>query len=235
MCAQRDRAAARTRTHRFLAPMFEIVKAGGIMMVPLILASIIAAAIMLERLWTLQEKRVLPGELTEKVWRWVEQRQIQEKHIQALQQNSPLGKILAAGLSNRHRDRDIIKESIEDTGRHVVHELDRFVGALGTIASLSPLMGLLGTVLGMIRTFNSITTEGIGNPAALAGGIAEALITTAAGLTVAIPALIGYKFLRGRIDRLVVQMEKEAIKLVQAMEGQMLGSGRTGDGRQAAP
>jgi biopolymer transport protein ExbB len=214
--------------------MFEIVKAGGIMMVPIILASIIAAAIMLERLWTLQEKRVLPGELTEKVWRWVEQRQVQEKHIQALQQNSPLGKILAAGLANRHRDRDIIKESIEDTGRHVVHELDRFVGALGTIASLSPLMGLLGTVLGMIRTFNSITTDGIGNPAALAGGIAEALITTAAGLTVAIPALIGYKFLRGRIDRLVVQMEKEAIKLVQAMEGQMLGSGRTTDSRQAA-
>jgi biopolymer transport protein ExbB len=198
--------------------MFEIVKAGGIMMVPLILASIIAAAITLERLWTLQQKRVLPSELTEKVWRWVEQHQIQEKHVYALQQNSPLGKILAAGLANRHRGRDIIKESIEDTGRHVVHELSRFIGALGTIASLSPLMGLLGTVLGMIRTFNAITTDGIGNPAALAGGIAEALITTAAGLTIAIPALIGYKFLRGRIDRLVVQMEKEAIKLVQAME-----------------
>jgi biopolymer transport protein ExbB len=215
--------------------MFEIVKAGGIMMVPIILASIIAAAITLERLWTLQQKRVLPSELTEKVWRWVEQRQIQDKHIHALQQNSPLGKILAAGLTNRHRERDIIKESIEDTGRHVVHELERFVGALGTIASLSPLMGLLGTVLGMIQTFNSITTEGIGNPAALAGGIAVALITTAAGLTVAIPSLIAYKFLRGRIDGLVVQMEKEAIKLVQAMEEHTVGSGRaTTDTRQAA-
>jgi biopolymer transport protein ExbB len=200
--------------------MFEIVKAGGIMMGPIILASIIAAAIILERLWTLQPKRVLPGDLTEKVWRWVEQRQIQDKHIAALQQNSPLGKILAAGLANRHRDRAVIKESIEDTGRHVVHELDRFIGALGTIASLSPLMGLLGTVIGMIRTFNAITTDGIGNPAALAGGIAEALITTAAGLTVAIPALIGYKYLRGRVEALVVQMEKEAIKLVQAMEAQ---------------
>jgi biopolymer transport protein ExbB len=200
--------------------MFEIVKAGGIMMGPIILASIIAAAIILERLWTLQPKRVLPGDLTEKVWRWVEQRQIQDKHIAALQQNSPLGKILAAGLANRHRDRAVIKESIEDTGRHVVHELDRFIGALGTIASLSPLMGLLGTVLGMIRTFNAITSDGIGNPAALAGGIAEALITTAAGLTVAIPALIGYKYLRGRVEGLVVQMEKEAIKLVQAMEAQ---------------
>jgi biopolymer transport protein ExbB len=205
--------------------MFEIVKAGGIMMGPIILASIIAAAIILERLWTLQSKRVLPAELTEKVWRWVEQRQIQDKHIGALQQNSPLGKILAAGLLNRHRDRAIIKEAIEDTGRHVVHELDRFIGALGTIASLSPLMGLLGTVMGMIRTFNAITTDGIGNPAALAGGIAEALITTAAGLTVAIPALIGYKFLRGKVERLVVQMEKEAIKLVQAMEGQAVSAG----------
>ncbi len=198
--------------------MFEIVKAGGLMMGPIILASIIAAAIFLERLWTLQSKRVLPAELTEKVWRWVEQRQIQDKHIAALQQNSPLGKILAAGLANRHRERAVIKESIEDTGRHVVHELERFIGALGTIASLSPLMGLLGTVLGMIRAFNTITTEGIGNPALLAGGISEALITTAAGLTVAIPALIGYKYLRGKVEGLVVQMEKEAIKLVQAME-----------------
>jgi biopolymer transport protein ExbB len=198
--------------------MFEIVKAGGIVMVPIILSSILAAAIILERLWTLQYRRVLPAELTEKVWRWVEQRQIQDKHIAALQQNSPLGKILAAGLANRHRGRDIIKESIEDTGRHVVHELERFIGALGTIATLTPLLGLLGTVVGMIRTFNAITTAGIGNPAALAGGIAEALITTAAGLVVAIPALIGYKYLRGRVESLVVEMEKEAIKLVQAMD-----------------
>ncbi len=200
--------------------MFEIVKAGGPIMVPIILASIVAAAIFLERLWTLQQRRVLPAELTEKVWKWVEQRQIQDKHIVALQQNSPLGKILAAGLANRHRERSIIKEAIEDTGRHVVHELERFIGTLGTIASISPLMGLLGTVVGMIRTFNAIQTEGIGDPAALGGGIAEALITTAAGLTVAIPALLGYKYLRGRVDRLVVQMEKESIKLVQAMEVQ---------------
>lgn len=207
--------------------MFELVKAGGIMMWPIILASIIAAAIILERLWTLQTRRVIPAELTEKVWRWVEQGQLQEKHIVALQHNSPLGKILAAGLANRHRGRDIIKESIEDTGRHVVHELDRFIGALGTIASLSPLMGLLGTVLGMIRTFNAITADGVGNPASLAGGIAEALITTAAGLTVAIPALVGYKYLRGRVENLVVEMEKEAIKLVQSME-------RHGESRSAA-
>lgn len=206
--------------------MFEIVKAGGIMMGPIILASIVTAAIFLERLWTLQTKRVLPAELTEKVWRWVEQGQIQDKHIAALQQNSPLGKILAAGLANRNRDRVVIREAIEDTGRHVVHELDRFIGTVGTIASLSPLMGLLGTVFGMIRTFNAITTSGIGNPASLAGGIAEALITTAAGLTVAIPALLAYKYLRGRVQTLVVQMEKEAIKLVEGLEAQSHGSAR---------
>ena len=198
--------------------MFEIVKSGGIVMVPIILSSVIAAAIILERLWTLQRERVLPKELTEKVWRLVETQQLQEKHIAALQQNSPLGKVLAAGLANRHRNRDIMKEAIEDTGRHVVHELERFLNALGTIASISPLMGLLGTVFGMIRTFSSITTQGIGNPAILAGGISEALITTAAGLTVAIPAVIGYRHLRGRVDSLVVEMEKEAIKLVQAVE-----------------
>jgi biopolymer transport protein ExbB len=200
--------------------MFEIVKAGGPVMVPIILASIIAAAIFLERLWTLQQRRVLPAELTEKVWKLVEQRQIQDKHIVALQQNSPLGKILAAGLANRTRERSIIKEAIEDTGRHVVHELERFIGALGTIAAVSPLLGLLGTVVGMIRTFNAIQTEGIGDPAALGGGIAEALITTAAGLTVAIPSLLAYKYLRGRVESLVVEMEKESIKLVQTMEEQ---------------
>jgi biopolymer transport protein ExbB len=205
--------------------MFEIVKAGGPIMVPIILASIIAAAIFLERLWTLQQRRVLPAELTDKVWKWVEQRQIQDKHIVALQQNSPLGKILAAGLANRHRDRSIIKEAIEDTGRHVVHELERFIGMLGTIASISPLLGLLGTVVGMIRTFNAIETQGVGDPAALGGGIAEALITTAAGLTVAIPALLAYKYLRGRVENLVVQMEKESIKLVQAMEHKYSDSG----------
>ena len=206
--------------------MFEIVKAGGIVMVPIILASIVAAAIFLERLWTLQPSRVLPKELTEKVWKWVEQRQIQDKHIVALQQNSPLGKILAAGLAHRHRDRGIIKEAIEDTGRHVVHELERFISTLGTIASISPLLGLLGTVLGMIRTFNTLNAGGVGDPSALAGGIAEALITTAAGLTVAIPALLGYKFLRGRVANLVVDMEKEAIKLVQSIEAGEAASGR---------
>jgi biopolymer transport protein ExbB len=108
--------------------------------------------------------------------------------------------------------------AIEDAGRHVVHDLERFLNMLGMIAAISPLLGLLGTVTGMIRTFKAITVAGIGNPSAMAGGIAEALITTAAGLLVAIPALVAYKYLRGRVDALVIQMEKESIKLVQAID-----------------
>jgi biopolymer transport protein ExbB len=198
--------------------MFEIVKAGGIVMVPIILCSIIAAAIILERLWTLQQRRVLPADLAEKVWRLIEAGQLQEKHIAALQQNSPLGKILAAGLANRHRDRAVVKEAVEDTGRHVVHELERFINTLGTIASMSPLLGLLGTVFGIIRTFSSMSVQGVGNPTALAGGISEALICTAAGLSVAIPSLVAYRYLRGRVEGLVVQMEKEAMKIVQVLD-----------------
>lgn len=198
--------------------MFEIVMAGGIVMVPILLCSILAVAITLERLWTLREQRVVPTELTDKVWQWVENRALSDKQVMALQQHSPLGSVLAAGLANRHRERPVMIQAIEDAGRHVVHDLERFLNTLGTIAAITPLLGLLGTVTGMIRTFKAITTAGIGNPAAMAGGIAEALITTAAGLLVAIPALVAYRYLRGRVDELVIRMEKESIKLVQAID-----------------
>lgn len=197
--------------------MFEIVKSGGWLMLPIILCSVIAAAIILERLWTLQKRRVLPRDLTAEVWSWVKSNQLNNKHIQTLHDSSPLGQILAAGLANREREHEVMKESIQDTGRHVVHELERYLNSLGTIAAISPLLGLLGTVFGMIQVFSAITTHGVGNPAVLADGIAVALITTAAGLSVAIPALIGYRYLRGRVDELVVEMEKEAIKLVEAL------------------
>ena len=198
--------------------MFEIVVAGGIVMVPIILCSILAVAITLERLWTLREQRVVPAELTDKVWQWVENRTLSDKQVMALQQHSPLGSVLAAGLATRHRERSVMIQAIEDAGRHVAHDLERFLNTLGTIAAVSPLLGLLGTVTGMIRTFKAITVAGVGNPAAMAGGIAEALITTAAGLLVAIPALFAYRYLRGRVDALVIQMEKESIKLVQAID-----------------
>ena len=197
--------------------MVEIVKSGGFLMGPIILCGIIAMGIILERFWTLQQKRVIPEDLTSKVWGWVKKEQLDQKQIQSLHQGSALGQILAAGLINRDRKRSVMKDSIEDTGRHVVHELERYLEALGTIAAVSPLLGLLGTVLGMVDVFTEITIEGVGNPAGLAGGISKALITTAAGLSVAIPALIGYRYYRNRVDTLVVDMEKEAIKLVEAL------------------
>lgn len=197
--------------------MYEIIKAGGIMMVPILLASVIAIAIIVERLWTLQRDRILPKQLFEKVWQWLEGNQLEDNHLRLLEQNSPLGRVLAAGLANRHHSREMVREAIEDSGRHVVHELERFLSTLGTIAGISPLLGLLGTVFGMIRTFNSISVSGIGSPAALSSGIAEALVATAAGLAVAIPSLICFRMLRRRVDGLVVEMEKEAIKLMQAL------------------
>ena len=200
--------------------MWEIIKAGGPVMWPIIFCSIAAVAIILERLWSLQDSRVIPPNLAEKVWKLVESRSLTDKHVVALAQNSPLGRILAAGVANRHRTRDIIKESIEDAGRHVVHELDRFLNMLGTIAAVSPLLGLLGTVVGIISAFNAITSQGVGDPRALSGGIGQALIATAAGLCVAIPSLMGYRYLRGKVERLVVEMEKEALKLVQALDSQ---------------
>ena len=200
--------------------MWEIVQAGGWLMLPIIACSVVAAAIILERLWTLQPNRVLPKDLTAEVWKWVKNEQLDPQHIQALHQGSPLGQVLAAGLMKRQESREIVKESIEDTGRHVVHELERYLNPLGTIAAISPLLGLLGTVIGMVKVFAAITASGVGNPSVLAGGISEALITTAAGLTVAIPSLMGYRYLRGRIDGLVVRMEKEAMKFLEALSQQ---------------
>jgi biopolymer transport protein ExbB len=199
--------------------MWEIVRAGGPLMWPIILCSIIAAAIVLERLWTLQDKRVLPPELPQQVWKLIETKQVNDKVITALEQNSPLGKVLAAGLANRHRPREILMERLDDTGRHVVYELERFLNTLGTIAGIAPLLGLLGTVTGIIRSFNAIQAGGMGDPRALSGGIAEALIATVAGLCVAIPSLIAYRYLRGRVDRIVVGIEKNAMRMADALEG----------------
>ncbi len=198
--------------------MWEIIRAGGGFMWPIVLCSITAVAIILERLWALQSSRVIPRDLGRKVWNWIESDQLNDKFIAALEQNSPLGKLLAIGLANRNKPRALMVERLEDGGRHVVHELERFLNTLGTIAAVAPLLGLLGTVAGIIHAFNAITASGLGDPQVLSGGIGEALITTAAGLSVAIPSLIAYRYLRGKVERLVIQMEKEAMKLVDALD-----------------
>ena len=199
--------------------MLEFFNAGGLLMWPLYASSIIGIAIIAERFWSLQSQRISPPELINEVWQLINNKQIDDNRINELQANSPLGQILAAGLITRHSSREITKENIEDIGRHVTQSLERNLNTLGTIAAITPLLGLLGTVVGMIKVFAVIRTEGVGNPEILAGGISEALITTATGLVIAIPSLIFYRFFRGRINILVVDMEEQAMKLVEILHG----------------
>ncbi len=199
--------------------MYELVQAGGWLMIPILLCSVIAAGIVVERLWTLRRKKVIPEKLLTGIWNLLNKDALTEQHIAEIENGSPLGRVLAAGLINRHLSHDQIRLSIEETGRHVVHEMERFLNALGTISTITPLLGLLGTVIGMIRVFTAITVVGVGDPGQLAGGISEALITTAAGLTVAIPSLIFYRYLKRKIDERVVAMEQEAMKLVEFLHG----------------
>ena len=181
--------------------MWEIVRAGGPLMWPIILCSVIALGIVVERMWTLQAPRVMPPGLLQKVWQLVEAGQVTDKVIAALEQNSPLGRVLAAGLASRHRPRAVMMERLEDTGRHVVHELERFLNTLGTIAAVSPLLGLLGTVWGLIEAFATVATKNaLGRPELLASGVYQALVTTAAGLSIAIPAVIAYYHFKSRIE-----------------------------------
>src|SRR5690349_18783281 len=197
--------------------MWEIVRAGGPFMWPIIICSIVLVGIVLERLWTLQRKRVLPQDLIKKVSELADRNQVNPKVIEALEKNSPLGRVLAAALANRDRGREIMMERVQDTGRHVVHELERFLNTLGTIASISPLLGLLGTVTGIIRAFNAVMLGGMGDPRLLAGGISEALITTAGGLAVAIPSFIAFRYLRGKVERIVIDMEKIAVTFADSL------------------
>ncbi len=199
--------------------MFELVSAGGWLMAPIIICSIIALAIIAERLWSLRTLTVIPHMLVSQVWDWANHKTLDTTKLQALQSGSALGQILAAALANRDASREVMKEAIEDTGRHVVHELERYLNTLGTIAAISPLLGLLGTVIGMIKVFSAITSQGVGNPAALAGGISEALITTAAGMVVAIPSLMFYRYFRGKTSMLVIRMEQQAVRMIEVLHG----------------
>ncbi|WP_372987365.1 MotA/TolQ/ExbB proton channel family protein [Marinobacter sp.] len=199
--------------------MFELLKAGGILMVPIVACSVLALAIVLERFWTLRASRVAPPQTINELWRWIKKKDLNGRKLKALQASSPLGRILAGGLLNAKHGREIMKESIEHEASQVIHELERFLNPLGTVATIAPLLGLLGTVIGMIKVFAEIQLAGVGNAGNLAGGISEALITTAAGLSVAIPALICHRYFIRRVDELVVNMEQEAIKLVEVVHG----------------
>jgi biopolymer transport protein ExbB len=196
------------------------MQAGGWLMLPILACSVAATAIVLERLWTLRRGRIMPDKLMVKIWQMHRQRQLSPERIAKLRAGSPLGRILTAGLVNRHHSREVMKEAIHDTGRQVVAEMERYLSTLATIASVTPLLGLLGTVIGMIEVFGVIMDAGVGNPGVLAGGISKALITTAAGLSVAIPTLMFHRYLDSRVNKLTIAMEEQALKLVEVMKGE---------------
>ena len=198
--------------------MLEIILAGGWLMAPILLCSTLAVAITIERFWTLRSSKVIPEGLGATVEDWATRHELDQRHLEQLRAESPLGRIYASALVNRKRPREIIKEAVEDTGRHVVHDLERFLNTLGTIAGISPLLGLLGTVIGMIEVFSAIMISGVGDANVLAGGISQALITTAAGLTVAIPSYFFYRFFRGMVAEYVISMEEKAINLIDCIE-----------------
>ena len=200
--------------------MFELIKSGGWVMALIIPCSIVALAIIGERLWSLQKKFVTPSNLLPQVQQWLARKELDENRLKLLRESSPLGRVLAAGLVNRKHSREVIREAIQDSGRHLVPELERYLRTLGTIAAISPFLGLLGTVLGMIEMFAGIGSRGVGDPSIVANGIAQALVATASGIGVAIPSLMFYRYFRGRVSELLVDMEQEAIKLVEIMHGE---------------
>jgi len=200
--------------------MFEFFEKGGLMLLPIVLCSIVALGIIVERFWSLKRNKILPPDLVPQVWKLSREEKLDAMAIRRLKVDSPLGAILAAGLSNSRFGREIMKESIEEVGRQVAHDLERYLTALGTISAITPLLGLLGTVVGMIKVFAAIMSQGVGDPSVLAGGISEALITTAAGLAVAIPSLMFHRYFEGRVDDLVLNMEEESLKLIEMIHGE---------------
>jgi biopolymer transport protein ExbB len=201
----------------------DLIKAGGWLMAPLLACSLVAMVIIIDRLLALRRARVLPEQLLAILRHWTEQGGISPQEVESLPLNSPLGRIIATGLERRGQSRNLLRERIEDTGRHVVHELERFLSALGTIAAISPLLGLLGTVAGMIKIFQIVSVQGNSNFSLLSVGIAEALLTTAAGLTVAIPSLLFYRYFHARISELVVRMEQETLRLIDILDTETSG------------
>ncbi|WP_424682453.1 MotA/TolQ/ExbB proton channel family protein [Frateuria sp. YIM B11624] len=193
--------------------------AGGWAMLPILICSAVALAIVLERWWTLRRKAVLPDGLGDEVRQWARSGQLDPAHLDALANGSPLGELLAGALAVRNRPRDQIKERIEDTGRHVVHRMERYLNTLGTIALIGPLLGLLGTVIGLIRMFMQVMGGGMADPTKMAGGIGEALICTASGLVVAIPAYVLHRYFRSKVAGYCIDMEKQATALLDDLTG----------------
>ncbi len=200
--------------------MFSLIQAAGWPIWFIIIASILAVGIIGERSWTLRLSTVIPRGLLTKVVREYRERGVSTDMLVRLHSHSPLGQVFAAGLKNVNSSREVMKESIEEAGRAVAHDLDRYLTSLGTIASMSPLLGLFGTIVGMIEIFGSNSPTGGNNPAQLAHGISVALYNTAFGILVAIPSMIFYRYFRAKVDSMVIGMELQALKLVETVHGE---------------
>lgn len=196
-----------------------LIEAAGWPIWPLIIASILSLAIIFERAYTLRRNQIVPPSLLELTLTSLRKEGANANMLRSLAEDSPLGRVLAAGIRNSNNSREVMKESLEESGRAVAHDLARYLTTLGTIASVAPLLGLLGTVIGMVEIFGSQTPTG-GNPAVLAHGISVALYNTAFGLMVAIPSMIAYRFFRGKVDALLVEMEQQALTLVELLHGE---------------
>lgn len=199
--------------------MWEIIKAAGWPIWPLIFASIIALAIIVERFWALRSEVVVPRNLLPEVQRWLDQGGVTKETCERLQQHSMLGEIFASALMNIDSSREVMKEAIEESGRAVAHRMEKYLTTLGTIATVSPLLGLLGTVIGMVELFGAFTSTGH-DVTQFARGISVALYNTAGGIIVAVPAMIFHRYFRGRVDGYIVEMEQQAIKLVEIIHGE---------------
>jgi biopolymer transport protein ExbB len=198
--------------------MVELIIKGGPVMVPILLCSVISLAIIVERSLSLRRHRILRYDILQRIEELLRERKIPEASTLCKRYPSSMTRILLAAILNHDKSRQEIKEILEDAGRHEVPVLERYLPVLGTIASISTLLGLLGTITGMIKTFNVIASLGYGHPEALAGGISEALITTAAGLGVAIPTVVLYNVFTSKVDALVIEMEKNSLRLLNIMK-----------------
>ena len=216
--------------------MDEFIKAGGWLMIPLVLSSLVAIAVILALFMSLRKNKILPKGLAEKAQKLARSGKMTPVHIQQVRDGSLLGSVLASGLETVGQPRHLMKESIEESGRHAIHQMDKYMTTLGTIAAIAPLLGLLGTVVGMIVVFNEMLSQGgVGNPADLAGGISQALVTTAFGITIAVPSLIFHRFFRAKINGFAVDMEKEAVKLLEIVNVPTLRSSDPAPRKTAAP
>jgi biopolymer transport protein ExbB len=195
-----------------------LIQKGGILMIPILLCSVVALAVFIERMWSLRASRIIPSDLVRQAEDLVRKGMLDDAVAACRRQPSPVGRVIIAALRHAGQEREVIKEAVQEVGRREAAHLERYVSVLGTVANVSPLLGLLGTVSGMIKAFTVISVQGVGNPASLAGGISEALITTAAGLTAAIPSFLAYRYLLSRVDRAVLELEQVSIHFVDLLK-----------------